>query len=415
MRNYLRILAFVTIVPLLLLTGANYLIDPYGMSGVRLPQGLNAIKPAFGDHHALGKPFIAARLQPMAVVFGTSRENHGIDPDYAAWPTPPDSRYNMAMDAANIIDIERLFEHLVCVGDVKEVVIALDFLNMFDANTHGAVNFDADLLVSEHRPRALTALNALRYFASWTMLHDSVETLRKQDPKLIEFEPTGRRNALVFENAARRFGQQYMFAFSEARYFRARLNLPLEQRHSLIDSQDKSTLQHFANILDRATERGISVRLFIAPVHARQLEVYRLLGLLDMLENWKRTVARIAEGDHMRLTGQRFTLWDFSDYSELTTEAVPERGDVTSRMRWYWESSHYTKALGDLVLDRIFGRPNPSLPNDFGVAIQSATLEGHLANIRMRGEAYRRSHSRDMNELTHTATDVAASGIVLSM
>jgi hypothetical protein len=415
MRNYLRILACVPIVLVASFIGANYLIDPYAVSGFPLPHGWNAIKPTFGDHHVLGKPFVVARRKPMAVVFGTSRENHGIDPEYAAWPTPAGSRFNMAMDAANIADVERLFEHVIAVGDLKEAVIALDFLNMFDANTHGAVDFDTQLLVSPQHPRALAMLNTLRYFASWAMFRDAVETLRHQDPALVEFEPTGRRNSLVFENAAKRFGQRHMFLFSETRYFRARLNLPRERRYSFGDPQGKSTLQPLANILDRAAGRGINVRLFVAPVHARQLEVYRRLGLWDALERWKRAVASVAEGSDLRDTPGRFALWDFSDYSELTTEAVPERGDLTRRMRFYWESSHYTKALGDLVLDRIFGRANPDLPKDFGVVLDSATLEHHLAQIRNRGRRYRNSHPHDIEELTRTADDVAASGVVLPM
>src|SRR5204862_7431594 len=193
-----------------------------------------------------------------------------------------------------------------------------DFLNMFDANTGGSANFDPQLLVSAHHPRVLTQLNALRYFASWTMFRDTVETLCRQDAELVEFEPTGRRNALVFDRAVARYGHRQMFWFSEARYFRARLNVPPERRYALVDVQGKSNLQPLAKILDRAAERGISVQLFITPVHARQLEVYRMLGLWEALENWKHAVARVAEGNHWRNTHQRFTVWDFTDYSRLT-------------------------------------------------------------------------------------------------
>ena len=415
MRDYLRILACLPILIVGLFVGANLIVDPYAISGIRLPQGWNAIKPTFGDNHVLGKPFMAARAKPMAVVFGTSRENHGIDPDYAAWPTPPGSRFNMAVDAANMDDIEHLFEHVAAVGNLKEAVIALDFLNMFDANTRGAVNFDPQLLVSADHPRALTLINALRYLASWTMFRDAVETLRRQDPGLVEFEPTGRRNSLVFDRAAARYGHRQMFQFSEARYFRARLNLPPERRYALADGQGKSSLQPLAKVLDRAAERGIRVHLFITPVHARQLEVYRMLGLWEALENWKRAVARIAEGDYWRNTPQPFPLWDFSDYGRFTTEAVPPPGDMTTRMQWYWESSHYTKALGNLVLDRIFHRPNAALSSDFGVEIRSDTIDRHLAQVRARGAQYRKSHPDDVAELARIAVAVAASGVVQPM
>src|SRR5204862_533369 len=163
----------------------------------------------------------------------------------------------------------------------------------FDANTGGAANFDPQLLVSAHHPRVLTLINALRYFASWTMFRDSIETLCRQDPGLVEFEPTGRRNALVFDRAVARYGHRQMF--------------------------------------------------------------------------------------------------------------------------WYSESSHYTKALGDLVLDRIFHRPNSALPQDFGIELRSDMLERHLALVRARGEQYRNSHPDDIQELARNAAAVVASGVVQPM
>src|SRR5882724_10863738 len=312
MNSYLKILACVTGALMVAITGANYLIDPYMMSGVLLPHGLNAIKPAFSDHHALGKPFVFAQRKPLAIVLGTSRENHGIDPDYDAWPAPAQQRFNLALDSASIGDLERLFEHATTAGAVRQVVIALDFLNMFDANMHGAINFDADLLQSERHSAARTRLNSLRYFASWVMLRDSVETLRNQDPQLIEFEATGRRNARVFDSAAHRFGQQHMFTFSETRYLRARANLPLQQRYSLTDKQGLPTLLPLARILDSAAAKRVDVRIYMTPVHARQLEIYRLLELWPALEDWKSAVARIAEGSYLRRSTSHFTVWDFS-------------------------------------------------------------------------------------------------------
>jgi hypothetical protein len=53
-------------------------------------------------------------------------------------------------------------------------------------------------------------------------------------------------------------------------------------------------------------------------------------------------------------------------------------------MRWYWESSHYKKELGDLVLDRVFGYAHPgrTVNEDFGVRLSSGNIEPHLERIR---------------------------------
>ncbi len=49
-------------------------------------------------------------------------------------------------------------------------------------------------------------------------------------------------------------------------------------------------------------------------------------------------------------------------------------------MQWYWESSHFKKEVGDLVLDKLFdyqalGRV---IPDDFGILINRNNIEAHL-------------------------------------
>src|SRR5262245_45713060 len=108
MARYLRIALLVMLGVIGLTAACNVLVDPYRMSGSTLLQRWTAIKPYFADNHVLGKPFVVRERQPRALIFGTSRENHGIDPQHHAWPVPAHRTYNLAMDAANMAEIERL-------------------------------------------------------------------------------------------------------------------------------------------------------------------------------------------------------------------------------------------------------------------------------------------------------------------
>ncbi|MFC1932391.1 hypothetical protein ACFLXU_02005 [Chloroflexota bacterium] len=49
-------------------------------------------------------------------------------------------------------------------------------------------------------------------------------------------------------------------------------------------------------------------------------------------------------------------------------------------MQWYWDSSHYKKELGDLMLDKIFNYHESGriVPDNFGVLITSDNIERHL-------------------------------------
>jgi hypothetical protein len=78
-------------------------------------------------------------------------------------------------------------------------------------------------------------------------------------------------------------------------------------------------------------------------------------------------------------------------------------------MHYYVDSSHYTPATGNLVLDRMFDyhTPDRKVPNDFGVRITSANIEAHLASIRTEREQYLRTHPDEVSEIEALAQKVA--------
>ena len=137
-------------------------------------------------------------------------------------------------------------------------------------------------------------------------------------------------------------------------------------------------------------------------MHARYLELLHFSGLWDESEQWLRTLLRIVQEDAMRHPDKRpVELWDFSGYNTITTERVPPPGDLQTTMIYYWETSHYKKAAGDLILDRIFGyaAPDRGLPEDFGVRLDPEHIEEHLARVRSQREIYRRQNPREMEDL----------------
>jgi hypothetical protein len=94
-------------------------------------------------------------------------------------------------------------------------------------------------------------------------------------------------------------------------------------------------------------------------------------------------------------------IWDFSGYNSYTAEKVPPLGDVNTEMQWYWESSHYKKELGDLVLDRVFGHQEPgrTVNPDFGVLLASENIELHLQQVRNDRQKWRTSFPEDVQEI----------------
>ena len=111
--------------------------------------------------------------------------------------------------------------------------------------------------------------------------------------------------------------------------------------------------------------------------------------------SWSRSAAATRAG-----AGAAVRVWDFGGYDQYSTESLPEGSDRRAHLRWFWEPSHYSKALGNIILTRIFGGPDTS----YGVVLTAETIEPRLADIRERRKAYRESHpdavSRDPRRST---------------
>jgi hypothetical protein len=89
----------------------------------------------------------------------------------------------------------------------------------------------------------------------------------------------------------------------------------------------------------------------------------------------------------------------------VTREDVPPAGDATTRMRYYWESSHFNGAAGDLVLYRLFdprGGRHP-VPADFGVELTPESIDRELAKQEEDAAAYRATHPADLAEIAAAA------------
>jgi hypothetical protein len=155
----------------------------------------------------------------------------------------------------------------------------------------------------------------------------------------------------------------------------------------------------FGRLLAFAADQGIALDIVLDPVHARRLELYALTGRWPSFEAWKRRLTAMVAA-HRRPGGSHFELWDFTGYNAITTEPVPAPGDRTASMSGYWEGSHYTSAVGDRVLDIVFGRSPTSGESSFGVRLEPETVDRHLALIRHEREAWRRAAPRVVGELT---------------
>jgi hypothetical protein len=163
----------------------------------------------------------------------------------------------------------------------------------------------------------------------------------------------------------------------------------------------------FRFMLRRAHAQGTDLRLYVTPLHAAVRNLVGVLDLGERYEFWLRELVRINEEEAARAERPSYPLWDFSDGNTITRESIPLPGDLTP-MRSYWDHSHYHRAAGDLILDRIFGYNDPTRPRpaDFGVRLTADNIEAHLARSKAQLAAWAAANAELASQITHAARNL---------
>jgi hypothetical protein len=228
-------------------------------------------------------------------------------------------------------------------------------------------------------------LNELfRLIFSATALRDSVNTVRQQSEPA-SFDNLGMRVWFARDAVVRQLGGIGLVLRTRLTDGRWRPWL-VPPKFSYCFSNSDSGMSMFDPLrfmLRRAYADGTDVRFFVTPLHAAVRKLMGEIGLNDRYEFWLKELVRINEEEAAHAKRSPFPLWDFSIPNAITDETIPLPGDLTP-MRWYWDQSHYQRATGDLILDRIFDYRDPAraLPADFGVRLTGENIDAHLARSR---------------------------------
>jgi hypothetical protein len=392
--RYLKLLSFAIAGVFLFVAAFNRLIDSYALYEGPVIEGLNKNKPVFSRHLRLSKAAAIRKYKPTAIVLGTSRAEYAIDPKHAGWQE--DEVYNLGLSSANLYEAFRYMQHAQAVHSLNQVVLMADF-RMFNANENNENDFEElQLAVDVNGDLQSDYLDIkIPTLLSLDALIQSVETIYKQnntDSIYLEngMLDTTHNDRFIYD----RGGHRNAFIQNEKGYFKSYKNFSFV-------STTNNRWKTYKELLLLAQQNNIQLNIVIPPTHARQSETIVARGIWNDFEKWKRKLVELNEQVALEQNRELFPIWDFSGYNSYTTESVTENGDKESTMQWYWESSHYKKELGDLVLDRIFNYKHPDrvVNDDFGVLLNSDTIEPHLRQIRNDQLLWRQSYTEDVAEI----------------
>lgn len=379
--SYLAKVGLLTSLLLTCIACFNALVDPFNLfSGPRI-ESFNQLKPEFHSHVRMAKAHHIRLKKPEVIMLGSSRAEYGLNPTHPGFLVPHNKRYNLALQSANIYEILRYLQHAHSIQPLKQVIIGLDFF-MFNINKHNEIDFVEERLAPHKSAWFLDIFQALFTYDGLTA---SIVTLNKQkNTTAIQYNANGFRNDEHSWLSMQKKGGHRQAAIKNERY--TFVSLDAFPYFSIAEKNLPSqSMQSFIDIITYCKQNKIDLRLFISPVHARKTQIIQHIGLWPTLESWKRGLVQ-----QLASYAPETPLWDFSGYNEITTEPFPPINDTTTQMKWYWESSHYKKEAGDLILDIILNHSSKDrkIPLQFGVKLSPGNIEQHLYKQRTESEKF---------------------------
>ena len=344
----------------LLILGLNWLINPYGVTNSPKIKGVNWYKPATSDNTRLYKLVDITRQNAKTILLGASRIETGINPDHPGL-IPYQPVYNLGLAGGTIYEQRRYLEYAIANQPNLEMVILGIDLWLIASPYKTKIGFSEARLEN----KGLNLIDFLQINYSLNTLIESKDT--------------------IIENFN---GQVYKYHNYKGLEVVVTGSLPYGTFSQWLPGQvntenytiNQVALDNLKLIQEICAQHNIKLIAFITPPHASQVEAIYIAGFGNVIEQMKREIVKI------------MPVWDFHGYNSITTEPI-------DRVKNYWDSSHYSIEVGDLILNRILNYQVQTVPTDFGVMITPNNIESELAKMRANRESWRKQDTKTIEYL----------------
>lgn len=396
MKDYARFLKIFGVVVLSQLTVVftiNLLVDPYKIYRIINIEYFNQEKPLIEKQGMRKVKSIDIEQGNYEILLlGTSRVQNGLNPRSQVFGS--EKTYNAGLPSAGIYELHQIidFARTRKNSRLKTVILGLDF---FSFNKKITVSGDFKESRFANKNVFITSIPDL---LSLETLQSSIDTLKfnYRGNKANYYDDLGTRNRELPNLKHRELFRRILSQ-----------NMIYQSLYAGFELSDER-LKDFNNLIEYCYKHNVELYLFISPVHAKQLETIRLMGLNPQFEEWKRDLVRIiAEQSSKNQDKPPINLWDFSGYNTITMETVPPL-DSENQMEYFIESSHYKKIVGEKVLVKILNLPKSDeyeYPQDFGVLINQDNIEAHLSKIRNDSKNYQKNFPEEIAGIKQLITE----------
>lgn len=387
----------------------NYAVDPYLVFNVQRVSGFNELKPSVATRERMMKAYQAERVSPRTIILGSSRSALGIDPSSDSWPASAKPVYNLSLVGSDTSTGIRYLRHHIASrpnSGLQTVVVGLDFESfLYRTGTSGAelappgemeqrLALDRDGKPNEERDQRVLTDQALSLL-SLDAVFDSMRTVvGNRARRVVDLKTDGHLSDAALRETANVDGFALLFDQKNTETVK-QYSAP---RRAMSDTPEGAirNLSAVKELLEFAKEQQLTVVLAIQPAHVSRLELLDRMGYWSDYERWKRELTTMVS---LAGANQSVALWDFGGYDAPAQELVPAKGARTG-MKWFWDPVHYSTALGEKMVARMFDSRSP---DQYGVRLTPSNVNNHLARVRRDRQAFRNAMPHETARLAKLA------------
>lgn len=391
-KRYTRILCASIFLMSIFIISLNVIVDPFDIYRIVKINGFNEFKPKYESHARFAKRRQIERNGYERVAFGTSRVLIGMPVEENVWGGSTKRNFNAGLSGLDMQTLYDFIIHTLKNSNPKEFLIGLDFFT-FNALKQSSLDVE---LIDKGGFFNLNVNQFLQDFSYAAFSPQSVQatakTLKRQRAKDHKTLATGQSNPVREEKKSKTHGYPKRFKKFEEDMVNHGWSTCAENRY-VFSGDGYDTFQIFGKMIREILKHDVKVGLYISPIHARLLEHLDASGLWNIYEDWKVGLVEEVEAINKEYSTE-LTLWDFSGYTDYTTEGFPS--DSSDAMEWYIDSSHFNSNFGGLIQKVVWkGYPESGI----GVRLDSESVVGHLDKTRQDQKVYRSQHTEQYSNI----------------
>lgn len=323
-KSWIKKFFLTSAVVMLFVSFVNIIVDPYGIFDIINIEGFNTNKSKITTDQ-IPRFYAAKRMSPDNMIFGTSRVgsiNPRLISEYAGGKT-----YNFSIAGSHIFLQNCYINYFLDTYQLKTIILGLDFFSF--------IEFSDNIL--KHK-QALERVKSRFYINDYLVSVVNIDTFLNsintvKDNIRGRYKVTDYQIGMnIFEEYKEKIeadGLTYVNSSIE------RVIRDYNRDYYRLDNFSKESitqnLLYVKEIINKASKKGVNIKIYINPVYFLQYDLIVHNGLKDYYLQWKKELAKIT------------SYYDFSGYNFISTNPI-----------YWYDSSHFRENVGDLIIKTLF-------------------------------------------------------------